>query len=123
MTNYTPPRRVNLPNSDLDFAIQNNWPVLIVADMNTRHAMFGYSGRSNPKGSQLNKLVFNNKLNYIGPGFPTYFSHNNIFDTRPDSVLSNNKSYFNYHIKPNGMGLSDHMTIDVKISCKPILAK
>ena len=123
MTNYTPPRKANLPNSDLDYAIQNNWPVLIVSDMNTRHPMFGYSGRSNPKGRQLNKLVFKNKLNYIGPGFPTYFSHNNIYGTKPDSVLSNNKFYFNYHIKPNGMSLSDHMTIDVKISCNPILVE
>ena len=121
MTNYTPPRKVNLPNSDLDYAIQNNWPVLIVADMNARHSMFGYSRRSNPKGRQLNKIVFDNKLNYIGPGFPTYFCHNNIYGTKPDAVLSNNKFYFNYHIKPSGMGPSDHMTINIRISCKPIL--
>ena len=41
MTNYTPPRKINLPNSDLHYAIQNNYPVLIAADMNTRHSMFG----------------------------------------------------------------------------------
>ena len=89
--------------------------------MNARHSMFSYSGRSNPKGRQLNKVVFNNKLNYIGPGFPTYFSHNNIYGTKPDSVLCNNKFYFNYHISPGGMGTSDHMTININISCKPIL--
>ena len=123
MTNYSPPRHVNLPNSDLDFAIQNNWPVLCVADMNARHSMFGYPRRSNPKGRQLNKIIFDNKLNYIGPGFPTFFSHNNNQGTKPDSVLSNNKFYFNYHIEPGGMGVSDHMTINIKISCRPILVQ
>ena len=121
MTNYTPPRKINLPNSDLLYAIQNNYPVIIAADMNTRHSMFGYSRPNNPKGRQLYKLVFDNKLNYIGPGFPTYFSYNNIFGTKPDSVLTNNKFYFNYHIQPGGMGPSDHMTLNLNISCKPIL--
>lgn len=121
MTNYTPPRNVNLPNSDLDYAIQNNWPVLIAADMNARHSMFGYQRHSNPKGRQLNQIVFNNKLDYIGPGFSTYFSHNNIYGTKPDAVLINNKFYYNYHIKPGGMGPTDHMTINIRISCKPIL--
>ena len=121
MTNYSPPRRTNIPNSDLDYAIQNNWPVLIVADLNARHSMFGYTGRSNPKGRQLNKLVFNNKLNCVGPSFPTYFSHNNIYGTKPDIVLTNNKFYFNYHISPGGMGPSDHMAIHLKVSCNPIL--
>ena len=27
-TNYSPPRHKNIPNSDLNYAIQNNWPVL-----------------------------------------------------------------------------------------------
>ena len=121
MTNYTPPRNRNLPNSDLLYAIQNNWPVIIAADMNARHSIFGYSKPSNPKGRQLYNHVFNNKLNYIGPGFPTYFSYNNIHGTKPDSVLTNNKFYFNYHIQPGGMGPSDHMTINLNISCKPIL--
>ena len=121
MTNYSPPRHYNIPNSDLEYAIRNNWPVIIVADLNARHSMFGYTGRSNPKGRQLNKLVFNNKLNYVGPGFPTFFSHNNIHGTKPDSVLTNNKFYFNYHISPGGMGPSDHMAIHLIISCNPIL--
>ena len=121
MTNYSPPRHRNLPNSDLEYAIRNNWPVIVVADLNARHAMFGYTGRSNPKGRQLNKLVFNNKLNYVGPGFPTFFSHNNTRGTKPDTVLTNNKFYFNYHISPGGMGPSDHMAINIKISCNPIL--
>ena len=121
MTNYSPPRHYNIPNSDLEYAIRNNWPVIIVADLNARHSMFGYTGRSNPKGRQLNKLVFNNKLNYVGPGFPTFFSHNNIHGTKPDSVLTNNKFYFNYHVSPGGMGPSDHMAIHLKISCNPIL--
>ena len=123
LTNYSPPRRTNIPNSDLEYAIQNNWPVLILADLNARHSMFGYTGKSNPKGRQLNKLVFNNKLNYVGPGFPTYFSHNNIYGTKPDSVLTNNKFYFNYHITPGGMGPSDHMAIHLQVSCDPILVK
>ena len=71
MTNYSPPRHRYIPNSDLNYAIQNNWPVLIVGDLNARHSMFGYTSRSNPKGRQLNNIIFNNKLNYIGPGFPT----------------------------------------------------
>ena len=84
--------------------------------------MFGYTGRSNPKGRQLNKLVFDNKLNYIGPGFPTFFSHNNRQGTKPDDVLTNNNFYYNYHIKPSGM-CSDHMGISLKISCNPILVE
>ena len=69
MTNYTPPRHKNIPNSDLAYAIQNNWPVLIVGDLNARHSMFGYKGRSNPRGRQMYNLIYNDKLNYIGPGF------------------------------------------------------
>ena len=123
MTNYSPPRHRNLPNADLNYAIQNNWPVLIAADLNARHSMFGYTSNNNPKGRQLNQMVFNNKLNYIGPGFPTFFSHNNRQGTKPDVVLTNNKFYFNYHIKPSGMGPSDHLGIDIRISCNPILVE
>ena len=123
LTNYSPPRHKNLPKSDLDYAIQNNWPVLIAADLNARHSMFGYTGRSNPKGSQLNNIIFNNKLNYIGPGFPTYFCHNNTQGTKPDIVLTNSKFFQNYRIKPSGMGPSDHIGINLKISCDPILVE
>ena len=123
MTNYTPPRHKNIPNSDLAYAIQNNWPVLIVGDLNARHSMFGYKGRSNPRGRQMYNHIYNDKLNYIGPGFPTFFSHNNRKGTKPDVVLTNNKFYFNYHVKPSGMGLSDHMGISLRVSCKPILVE
>ena len=79
MANYTPPGNINVPTSDLDYAIQINWPVLIAAAvMNARYSMFGYLRWSNTNGHYLYNIVFNNKLNYIDLDFPTYFSHKNI---------------------------------------------
>ena len=87
--------------------------------MNFRHQAFGYGSAPNPKGRALNQHIVNNRLNYIGPNFPTFYTRRS--QTKPDCVLTNNRFFFNYHVQPGGIGPSDHITIDIRISAEPIL--
>ena len=121
LTNYTPPRRRYLPNTDLQFAIRHNLPTIIFADLNARHTTFGYRDNHNDKGKELHRLVYRNKINYIGPTFDTYF-HNNG-SSKPDCVLTNNKFFHNYNIQPNGLTITDHITMLATISAEPILTR
>ena len=88
MTSYIPPRRNALPHQDFNYMIRNNTPTIMMADLNARHQMFGYNSASNMKGNQLRNHIFNNRLNYIGPHFNTYYTLTS--ETKPDCVLTNN---------------------------------
>ena len=46
-TKISPPHRNLLPQDDLLYAIRNNLPVIIAADINARHKTFGYNGPFN----------------------------------------------------------------------------
>ena len=118
MTSYSPPRHNLLPLQDLEYMVRNRYPTIFAGELNTRHSMFGYTSTANTKGKQLNNLILRNSINYIGPTFNTYFTHNS--STKPDSVLTNSQFFWNYHITSGGFGPSDHLTIDIKISIKPI---
>ena len=118
MTSYAPPRHPILPSEDLKYMINNVHPTIFAGDLNARHTLFGYTSDPNIKGRQLSRLVYDNKLNHIGPTFNTYFTRNT--STKPDCILSNNAFFLNYHITPGGIGISDHLTIDIKVSVKPI---
>ena len=119
LTNYTPPRQRFLPNQDIEFMIRHQTPIIFAGDMNTRHQAFGYVSSSNPKGRALNQHIVNNRLNYIGPNFPTFYTRRS--QTKPDCVFTNNRIFLNYHVQPGGIGPSDHITIDIRISADPIL--
>ena len=118
MTSYSPPRHRLLPNQDIEYMIRHQLPVMLVGDLNCRHRTFGYNTGFNVKGRSLHKHIIENRLNYIGPTFPTY--HTRTAATKPDIVLTNNRFFLNHHISSGGIGPSDHLTIDVKISAGTI---
>ena len=121
-TAYSPPRHNTLPQQDINYIARNHIPAIIIADLNARHQTFGYRrGTNNIKGNQLNNHIYNNRINHIGPTFNTFFTRNSA--TKPDIILTNNRFFQNYHITPGGLGPSDHLTIDVQISAKPIIVQ
>ena len=121
MTNYSPPRRNLLPQEDLLYAIRNNLPVIIAADINARHETFGYNRPFNEKGKELSKLIRRNKIQHLGPTFDTFFHPNG--SSKPDIVLANNKFYHNYQVSPAGLGPTDHLSIDIQVSARPLLVR
>ena len=120
MTNYTPPRQYQIPQQDLDFLIRNQYPTIFAGDMNTRHEIFGYRNSSNSRGKQLAQHIYRDRINYIGPHFPIFYTRRSA--TTPDCILTNNKFFLNYHITSGGLGPSDHITIDILISANSIRA-
>ena len=110
MTNYTPPRQYQIPQQDLEFLIRNQYPTILAGDMNAQHAMFGYRS-SNSRGKQLATHIYKDRINYIGPHFPTYYTRRSA--TTPDCVLTNNNFFLNYHISTGRLGPSDHITVDI----------
>ncbi|CAL4099528.1 unnamed protein product, partial [Meganyctiphanes norvegica] len=126
MTSYAPPRQQFLPNQDLEYMMHHQTPVLFAGDLNARHSTFGYPRGANAKGRSLHRHIMSNRINYIGPTFPTFYTRNS--ETKPDCVLTNQHFYLNHHIQSAGIGPSDHLTIDIIISteaitvqCTPIL--
>lgn len=59
------------------------------------------------------KLLIENKLHFLGPNFPTYFSHNAF--TKPD-----NKTFHNKAINPRPATASDHLPIIISITAQAI---
>ena len=121
MTNYSPPRRNFLPTEDMLYAIRNNLPVIIAADLNARHSAFGYRRPWNIKGKNLNRMIMRNKIQHLGPTFDTYFHQNG--SSKPDIVLANNNFFLNYQISPAGMGPTDHLSLDIQVSAQPLLIR
>ena len=98
--------------------ICHHLPTIFAGDLNARHPTFGYNS-DNTKGKALDRLVRLDKLNYVGPEFNTFFTRNSA--TKPDCILTNHNFYLNHHITPGGLGPSDHLTINIKISTNPII--
>ena len=119
MTSYAPPRQRFLPNHDLEFMIRHQLPTILVGDLNARHQTFGYTSGPNQKGRALHQHIVNNRLKYLGPNFPTFYTRNT--ETKPDCVLANNKFFLNQHIQAGGIGPSDHITLKIIISADPIV--
>ena len=121
-TVYSPPRHNTISQQDLNYVARNHLPAILIADLNARHPIFGYKkGTNNTKGNQMNNHIYNNRINHIGPTFNTFFTRNSA--TKPDVVLTNNRFFFNYLITPGGLGPSDHLTINIQISAKPIIVQ
>ena len=89
MTGYSPPRINALPHQDINYIIRNNLPVIMAGDLNARHRIFGYGNARNTKGIQLNNHIYNNRIQYIGPTFNTFYTHNS--ETKPDCIITNNR--------------------------------
>lgn len=116
-TTYLPPRRNYLPAQDLLKILNNTIPTYILGDFNGRHAIFG-NADSNNVGRALNTLIQSGKLIHLGPHFPTFIAHGRM--TQPDKVFSNNKAFFNYHIKQGPLTTSDHIPLIFTIATSPI---
>ena len=117
-TSYAPPRDRSLPEQDIEFIMRHQIPTIFAGDLNCRHSTFGYHSGFNTKGRNLNRHIMQNRINYIGPNFPTFYTRNS--ETKPDIVLTNNKFFHNTHIQSAGIGPSDHITLDIFISTHTI---
>ena len=118
MTSYAPPRQIFLPNQDLEYLINNRIPTILAGDLNCRHQHFGYNTGTNAKGRAMYQHIFNNRLNHIGPTFPTFYTRNS--ETKPDLVITNNRFFLNHLVSPGEIGPSDHITINITISSNAI---
>ena len=63
-------------------------------------------------------LIDANKLNFIGPNFPTYISSNS--NTTPDLILCNKKVYHNFTIEKGPVTTSDHLPVILKLTTNAI---
>ena len=118
MTSYAPPRQNHLPNQDLEFMMRHELPAIFAGDLNCRHRHFGYNTGPNAKGRSMYSHIFNNRIQHLGPIFPTFYTR--FAETRPDIVLANNNFYLNHNIQSGGIGPSDHITLDITISANAI---
>ena len=116
-TDYIPPNAQFLHFIDYNFLIKRQNPVYIFADINARHRILGHSN-SNRIGTSIHKLISQNKLQHLGPFFPTYMTHRST--TSPDMVFANNKHFHNIHLTPGPLTSSDHIPIIAKITANPI---
>ena len=96
MTSYAPPRQPVLPNADMQFFMNHHLPGIFAGDLNCKHKNYGYNA-SNTKGRALYQHIYNNRINHLGPIFPTFYTRNS--ETTPDIVLANNRFFFNQHIQ------------------------
>ena len=95
-----------------------NIPVYILADLNARHTAFRHSN-NNQHGHELLQLTQLKRLRFLGPDFPTCFTHNG--NGRPDLILSNRQSLpFHHHISHGPICGSDHIPLILTISTNPI---
>lgn len=116
-TLYNPPRRNNLPTQDILRLANLNKPMIILADFNARHRFLG-TADTNAAGAQLHRIRQANKLNLLGPEFPTFYGYRN--PSTPDRVFGNNLFAFNTHFTPGPPTTSDHLPIVATISVEPI---
>ena len=117
-TTYCRPN-TGLPLNSLNRLFNHtNMPVYILADFNASHTTFRHN-RNNQHGLELHQLSQLKRLRFLGPDFPTCYSHNG--SGRPDLILSNRQTLpFHHHISPGPICGSDHIPIILKVSSNPI---
>lgn len=86
-------------------------------DLNATHTNLEHNS-NNTAGRQLNNLINANLVRFMGLDFRTY--HSREATGKPDLLLGNNKTYFNYAVTQGGLSTSDHIPLIIKISTKPI---
>ena len=125
-TSYHPPRLDYPPWEDLDWLANHSFPAYLLADLNCHHRSFPHHSRLSVGskrfiyGEIIYKLwISTQRLNRIGPPFPTYIMGTSK-GTAPDIVLTNNKTFFNHHMTPLETNTSDHIGIKFTVSCRPI---
>lgn len=99
-----PLRRLVLPFTDFH---------TIASHLNAYHPYLNSASR-NKVGKGIKILIDNNKLHFLGPNFPIYFSYNSA--TTHGIVLAKNKTYHNITIKPGPLTSSDHLPMIINIS-------
>ena len=116
-TAYSPPREEIIPTYLFHKLLNFQLPVLVMADLNAHHRIFdNISDRIGDfKGKQIAKLVEDQKFNYVGPHFKTYFSGGR--SGKPDFILCNDlfNIFHNQVIRGHNIG-SDHLPIIFKMS-------
>ena len=117
-TTYCRPN-TGLPLTSLNTLFNHtNIPVYILADLNAKHTAFRHNN-SNRHGQELLQLTQLKRLRFLGPDFPTCFTHNGT--GRPDLILSNRQTLpFHHHISHGPLCGSDHLPVILKISSNPI---
>jgi hypothetical protein len=116
-TGYWAPRNNHyLPLQDLLFLANHNLPVLFAGDTNAHHHTLGYN-YSNPKGNIIASLITQNKLNHLGPLFPTFYGRG---ATTPDQIFANSKFHYNHQISEGPLTRSDHTPVVITIATGPI---
>ena len=116
-TTYLPPRRPYLPFTDFHNLASQHHPTYIIGDLNAHHPYLN-TKTTNKVGKALKILIDNNKVNFLGPNFPTYLSHNAA--STPDIILGNNKTYHNITILPGPTTASDHIPVIFTITSQAI---
>lgn len=116
-TIYQPPTRQYIPTPDFIKLFRQNTPVYMIADLNANHPTLGYRS-TNIKGKTIHHLIRQRTINHIGPNFPTYYSHNSA--TTPDIILTNFRTYHNFHVTQGPLTNSDNIPVILTVSASPI---
>ena len=117
-TDYIPPRRQYINYIDYHSLFNRNEPTYFIGDINGHHTTLGDT-HTNKIGKQITSLIARNKIQHLGPTFPTTLTHNG--SGKPDKILANYNIVHNTHISPGPITPSDHIPIIFKISALPIL--
>ena len=122
-THYSPPRHNHINTIPINKILNHNLPTLIIGDFNAKTNVFHNgpgTGNSKIKGQQLEIIMQDRKLSYLGPDFNTCFTHNKG-QGKPDIILCNSKfKSFHHYISQGDYIGSDHLPIIVKLSTTPI---
>ena len=117
-TDYLNPGLTHIHPIDYNFLINRQEPMYLIGDLNAVHPVFGSTRSPNHVGRNLNTLIEQDKLRYVGPHFPTYTGIHGT--STPDIILTNNRAYHNIRAYPGPNTSSDHTPIIVKITVNPI---
>ena len=116
LTNYSPPRRNNIPIGEIENILQKNLPVYFAGDLNAHIPAMGYNVYNN-NGRIIKRLIEQNKIKLLGPDFRTFIPR----DGKPDLIFSNKVAFLNYAIFPGKLTSSDHLPVIINLSTKPIV--
>ena len=94
VTTYIPPRRAYINHNDFNKFLQLRRPVYLLADLNANHNQLGYNNSNIVGRSLIRDFVSRNKLNILGPDFPTMVTGRG----RPELVASNSHAHLDYRI-------------------------
>lgn len=118
-TTYTRPN-TDIPMQDFITLFNNSHlPVFLLADLNAQHPTFHHN-TTNQHGRQLHQIYTQKHLFFLGPDFPTCFTHTG--SGRPDLIFTNRHgSNLQHFISPGPITGSDHIPLILTVSTNPIL--